>query len=388
MIEKMGSKNMKIIIKKIIKTFFFSVFALSSILSAQIRISVPANNANQKIAQAKSSVVALPAVNLMLNPVSSGLYDVMDSEIDLLKKRFPEQCSKNSEKLISVMQAGAPEIAPALYQLLYKKTQALAEKANVEVEDILIHVGQDKESYNLFAKMLIETTITEGDPVSKESRINKLVIGEQALKLFLWDFDKNEDTFSAVIAHEVGHMWCEHKDECKRNEFEADLVGKCLLDDPRALNKGVNMLTLAGNLFNSISEKSSEGNLNLTDVFRMVCVATNTIANDNGGDLGWLGKTSSHAKFSLNVNQAVENASKTANGLADKNMFLSNVCSNVLISCKTQNGLFAPELDKQLSSVCKKAEDALHVAGISPITHPTPLERSVYSAACDKALVR
>jgi hypothetical protein len=309
---------------------------------------------------------------LMSKPSNPELFNTIMDEVNKLKSN--RSCYSDDENHVSIFKAESTEIAPMLYQLLNGRTQELAKKAGVEIEDILLYVGDGKEAYNLEAKMGTEYTVnTSSRKIVSETQKNRLAIGLESLKLFIWN-ESNLDCLTAVISHEIGHMYCRHKDESKKNEMEADLVGTCLSGTPELLSKGISMLSLAGCLFENLSSKTKFKEEQLRE---MVLVQTNSAIIQNA-TLGALGKSDSHTKFGTVVSKAVDKSLEEDG--ADKDLVMKKLNQNLITACSNSAKLFDGVSDDSLTMQCKKFEDN---SG-ERLTHPEPVERASLLAKCEK----
>jgi hypothetical protein len=156
------------------------------------------------------------------------LFKDINQELSHLKAIFPHQTS------FFITQ----DATPHLYSFLMPTIKKLCNTAKISTEpQFLVSVGNTSDTFNA------------------QSNASSVVLGENFLKLFLWDSAITPCVFS-IIAHELGHLFYElAKEQSKANsETLADEFALRLVKEQESLITALTLTTVSIYLFSAVEQ--------------------------------------------------------------------------------------------------------------------------------------
>ncbi len=320
---------------------------------------------------------------VLLAPTAAKFYEAVQQEFAALKQNTPTFGESKNKACLA--KAENIERAPKLHAFLQHITEQLIEKTQLKMPTIYVYLGEDVKSYNasmqtvhLISKL---TAKTATGTITTEIATNEynLTIGKELINLFFWD-SANRGCLAAVIAHEIGHAVNNHKALSKINEYEADKTAIKILEDPETLPKAIDMLTLAGHIYNNLAAISSDA---LKEhVHFLIRVMTCSLIKEFP-TLGKLGVSSSHTNFAFAVNAALEpilNPKTTGNQPMNAADVVIKAYNKLRLACTSPEQLLGD--DPRRLSVQGKLLDELTSKYFSPINHPDPKSRRKHMETC------
>jgi len=323
---------------------------------------------------------------VLLSPTAPAFYGKLQKEFDALEHSTARSPDEESRGVVCLSRADNIERAPKLYAFLNHVATKLAKKAGIKVPTIFVCVKLDSSSYNASVQKIIYTsrltyTSETGSSITTEIVNDEfnLTVGKELINLFFWN-SANKDCIEAVIAHEIGHAMNNHTVQSKENEFEADAAALRMLEVQENLPRAIDMLTLAGHIYNNLAAIASEA---LKEHVHFLIRVMTTSLIQEFPDLGRLGSSSSHTNFAFAVNAALE---PILNPMATGGQPIN--AAHVVISAynRLKQACVEPEQllrgDKRKLSAQGKLLDELTSRFFSPINHPDPRSRKRHMREC------
>lgn len=331
----------------------------------------------------------LVQVMLELKPTNNS-YQAIEREITQLKqfKNTSHKAGLNEVSLDEYKSSG-----PILYKTIKEIVEKFVSKTKTEMPKLVLYVGNDSITYNASANT---STITHTKTTKKiykhqvetsvENHVeqkHKLVLGEGLIKLLLWKNYGNK-LLAAIIGHEIGHMCDTDKQESKKCEYFADskaveFLGKA---DAKNLTQAIDMLTLAGHMYNILTGNADLLRLNLGDAHQVIRIMVNSMVNQMP-ELGDLGVCSTHKKFGHVVNKIFQDALTYSldpkMGMTEKEFF--RIYEKMHKACSNLAEYMGEEEERDMSQKYEFIENYTNQL-YNHITHPTPLERSTNIEQC------
>lgn len=315
---------------------------------------------------------------VLLAPTMPKFYEKLQKEFDALRHSSSRTTEEKKRGVVSLSQAENIERAPTLYKFLNHAVEKLIKKTKLRMPTLFIYLNEDSMSYNASMhktqyKTDLRYTSERGDRFS-ESIVHytfNLTVGKELINLFFWN-NPNKGCIKAVIAHEIGHQVNNHITKAVENEFEADTTAIKILKKPRDLPKAINMLTLAGHLYNNLAAIASDS---LKEhVHFLIRVMTCSLIQEYP-DLEKLGESASHTTLAFAVNAALEpilNPTATGNQPINAAQIVINAYNKLKQACVAPDQLLGKDaimLTAQGILLDKLTHQAF------PIYHPDPKSR-------------
>lgn len=295
-------------------------------------------------------------------------------ECDQLRANFP------GLSIISFKKTLARECAPTIYRELKDKAAYLADKAGVACPKLYIQLDQGGDVAGLYnasaqKKIKVYTKTTTHEDGSQEKVVDdrthfRLTVGEWLLKLAYGD-EQNHDILLAVMAHEMGHIYHDHTEECIAHEHQADEFAVRLLDfRSEPLIKALNMLSLAHGLLNSYDVFASLGHAG-------ICQVVTDVARAVPG-FGALAMACSHVEYGRLIAEGCDYASTHVHDYEGEDVLVASLCDALMIVCMEPTSIVSTNFN-YLQAMCCALEDKKPQ---QERTHPAPFPRNQHILAC------
>lgn len=330
-----------------------------------------------------TSLESSPINQVLLTPTETPFYEKLQKEFAALEHNVSTYGENKNRANLAL--AENIDRAPTLHTFLTNLTENLIQKTKLKMPTIYIYLGDDVDCYN--AKMetirtvttCITPTTTGNDTTKIVSYEYNLVIGKELINLFFWN-NTNKHCLPAVIAHEIGHAVNEPTTSPITNEFKADATAIKILDQPQTLPLAIDMLTLAGHMYNNIITISPDAPK--TQVNNLVHIMTSSLIQEFP-DMGMLGAMSSHHNLAFTIYTAIEPMLKpeAQDGKSITLDYVVTKAYNQLKQACAQPEQFL-KTDQAAFSAKGKLLDALTNSLYSPITHPDPKSRKDSMKKC------
>ena len=316
---------------------------------------------------------------VLLAPTNKESHEKLNQEFKALKQNAVRTSRDVKLGVVCLSKAENTELAPTLNAFLQPVVTQLVKKTKLKMPTIFVYIKEDSASYNASMQKVTYTSVLTyrsetGSSISTELVNDEfnLTIGKELINLFFWN-SANKDLIEAVLAHEFGHAVNNHTTQSPTNEFEADTTAIKVLDFPQNLPKAIDMLTLAGHIYNNLAAIASESFKE--HVHFLIRVMTTSLIQEIP-DLGELGNSSSHTNFAFSVNAALGPILKPSVAKGEQatiDVVVKKAYNNLKLACSSPDKLLGG--DEKRRSIQGQMLDKLTSEFFSPINHPDPRSR-------------